>query len=284
MEQDDPFRIEEAGSGSESNALSIFSLVLGILSIPGALVVGLGILPGLFGLVVGILAGRRAKWGSPMAIMGIAFSLLGMLMSAAVIGLVVWGFTQVPVMAGRLEEQQLAANQAWEGVIAPDHTLVDADGTEFSIRERADRKLVLIPFFPMDIPMFEDGTDVTVTINELADLAAGDFEVVAITPMPPADVQTMVSSAGLTPLTAPVANSQMLPPPFMFTGFGSCYFVIDRNGVIQRVLGGDTPVEEIIDAAMGPDFEGEPAQEPDYSGMDNIFYNSTTQGNWEILP
>jgi cytochrome oxidase Cu insertion factor (SCO1/SenC/PrrC family) len=248
MEEDDPFRPESA-EGAGGSSLQIASLVLGAMSIPGALFLGLGILPGLVGLVLGILAARRAGWGSGMALLGVVLSLLGILMSVGIVVLMWWGFGQAKSMTAEMASSQLQVNQAWQGVRAPALTLTADDGAVFDFRERDGKKLVVYQYFPMGGPFMDSAP--TEVINRLWDEADDDYDVVVLMQMPLVSATQLAGDAGVT---APVVGSQTLPDPFSMMSMNSFYFVIDGNGVIQHTFSTDATYEELADAVSGAGF------------------------------
>ena len=84
----------DQGAPAKSNGLGIAALVLGILSIPAAFFVGIGIVFGLLAIIFGIIGLRRVKArradNKGMAIAGLITGVIGALLSIVVIGLLVF--------------------------------------------------------------------------------------------------------------------------------------------------------------------------------------------------
>ena len=78
---------QQSRQNSGENALSIIGLVFGILSIVTSCCFGIGIVPGIVGLVCSIFGEKRQKSG--LAIGGLICSIIGVLLSILMLGLVV---------------------------------------------------------------------------------------------------------------------------------------------------------------------------------------------------
>ena len=84
----------DQGAPAKSNGLGVAALVLGILSIPAAFFVGIGLVFGLLAIIFGIIGLRRVKArradNKGMAIAGLVTGIVGALLSIVVIALLVF--------------------------------------------------------------------------------------------------------------------------------------------------------------------------------------------------
>lgn len=78
---------------SKNNALAYVSLVMGILSILLSCCYGIGIVFGIAGLICAIIS--RRKGGAGVALAGLICSIVGMVFSVLVIGVIVYSFSYV---------------------------------------------------------------------------------------------------------------------------------------------------------------------------------------------
>lgn len=73
--------------------LSIVGMVLGIVSLLGIFVIGLGFLPGIAAIIVSVLARRREPAGRPFSLTGLITGIVG-----TVIGLIVFAIYLVAII------------------------------------------------------------------------------------------------------------------------------------------------------------------------------------------
>ena len=85
-------------AAAPKNGLGIAALIVGILSLPAAFTIFGGFILGVIAIVLGFIGYRRARTGEAtnggMAIGGIVLGVLGVIVSAVLIAVGVWGFNQ----------------------------------------------------------------------------------------------------------------------------------------------------------------------------------------------
>ena len=237
-------------STDTNKTLSIFCLVMGIVSIPTSFII-FGALIGLIGILFGIWHFRSKAQGNIMAVSGMVLSCVGIIASGFMISLYIW-------MIGEMQESFRASNQnydRWIGVRSPEMVFTDLDGNELTSAQFEGKRVILnfwatwCPPCKKEIPHFvklqEEYGDHLVIIgisheeNEKQRSFAEDYDVNFI-----------------------LAKANILPEPF--TGIQSIptTFYIDRNGVIQHYSLGYRDYSTIKDHAIQDDFAGEVLDEP----------------------
>jgi hypothetical protein len=109
------------------NGLGTAALIAGILSLPAAFTVFGGFILAIIGIILGVMGYRRARSGvannGGMAIAGIVLSVLGIILSAVIVAVGVWGFFKVGgrdfvdcmQQAGSDEAAQMRCQREFEG-------------------------------------------------------------------------------------------------------------------------------------------------------------------------
>ncbi|MET9930025.1 MULTISPECIES: DUF4190 domain-containing protein [unclassified Streptomyces] len=91
---------QQAWPQAPSNGMGTAAMVLGIVSVAGFCLYGLGVVLGVLGVVFGIIgvkkAGRGEATNRGMAIAGIVLGAIGTLISAVFLGFVIWAVAQDP--------------------------------------------------------------------------------------------------------------------------------------------------------------------------------------------
>lgn len=231
--------------------LAIASLVLGILSLVLSIVV-LGALLAVVGLAVGAIYLRRESSRKGMARWGVALSVLGLVASLG-FGAVYYTFYR-HVMAGMANGN--ADLEKWEGVIAPDISVVTLDGQTVKLSGLKGKRVVLdfwatwCPPCRKEIPHF----------NKLFSETSRDQLV--IVGISSEDTDTLRGFIKNNPINYPIASSTNLPTPYSNLEYIPTTFFIDRKGVIQTVAVGYHDYDTLKTDATMADYSGEPKAAP----------------------
>jgi len=237
---------------ARSGGLAIAAMVFGICSFSLA-VVPLSLLPALVGLVLSVivLAGRMP--GRGMAATGLAFSLLGILVSVAVMAGAWWWVTTVQ------EAMMEGADVVWEewtGKPAPDFTVTHIEGNAFTLAEMRGKAVVVDCFATWCGPC----NKLAKHLDRLA-AEAPDTVVIGVSSESADLLKTHARKNGHSYRTA---SAEELPGPFGMVSAYPTVFFIDPDGVLTEVVTGyvdyDTLREKAAARAPSPAPPPAPAQ------------------------
>ncbi|WP_311137453.1 DUF4190 domain-containing protein [Streptomyces sp. I6] len=97
-----------------ANGMGITALVLGIIAVVGFCLYGLGIVLGVLALIFGFVGRARARRGEAnnggMALAGIILGAVGIVVSAAFLGFVIWAIANDPEFRDGFEEDPWATS------------------------------------------------------------------------------------------------------------------------------------------------------------------------------
>ncbi|MBN8247999.1 MAG: redoxin domain-containing protein [Verrucomicrobia bacterium] len=228
--------------------LAIASLVLGILSVALGIVV-IGLLPAMVGGVLAVVALKRHR-RSALALWGLVTSALGLVLSVAMLALVVVTVRQMD------RGGQSSSLAAWEGVPAPDIEVTTVDGRKIRLSELKGRR-VLLDFWATWCPP---------CVKEIPHFAAlyrevprDQLEIVGISSE---DAETVRKFASKEQVPYPLGSAESPGPPYDEVKSLPTTFVVDRNGILQKVLVGYHDLELLREQAVGPDHQGPPREPP----------------------
>lgn len=254
MMQGDSNQLPPALPRDPNIGLAIASLICGVLALALSFLL-LGILLAIVGVVLGIVHLRGAQSARAMAGWGIGLSVVGFFAGAAFLGLYTWFYVyQIMPMMAEFEDEP--ALDIWEGVRSPDLTLTTLDGQTLTLSELKGKRVVLAmwatwcPPCAKEVPHF---------IKLTEEVPPEDLIIIGVSDEPEEDIRKFAEEKGIN--YALVSTSD-LPAPYSDVMSIPATFMIDRNGVIQRVLEGYHDYEDLHAAATAPDFEGTPLDSP----------------------
>ncbi len=185
-----------------TDGLALASLIVGALALLSSFIV-IGVFLGLIGLLLGTLHLRKSTHSIKIAWSGIVLSGLGLCVSLMFIGL--W-FIVYKSFVHNHDFMNTSLSQ-WEGVIAPDITVVTVDGETFQLSEAKGKRVIIdvwatwCPPCVMEIPHFN-------TLRE--EFSEEELMIVAITDE---DADTLLEFLEKNPMNYLVGadQSQYLP-------------------------------------------------------------------------
>jgi peroxiredoxin len=225
--------------------------VLGIIAILSSVFV-IGAVFGLVGLILGIAHFMRRQGRNGMAWAGVVLSVLGIVVSVALVA------AYVPI-AKKVMEELGSGNWGpdqtefaeWQGALAPNFSVTTLDGQTLQLSELKGKRVVLdfwatwCPPCVMEIPHF---------IKLRSENSADELVLVGISSEDENTLKSFVKKKGIN---YPIASADDLPSPYSEVTSIPTTFFIDRNGVIQSVLVGYHDLEVLKSHALAEDFEGE---------------------------
>lgn len=239
---------QQESTSSQRIGLAVTSLVLGILSIPFSIFV-VGGLAGLLGLLFGVIHLAKRLAYRPMAYWGVGLSVVGVLFSAG-FGRLYW-----KAYHRAMEEWRAGAPEwdAWQGVRAPDFAVTTLDGQTLRLSELRGKRIVLdfwatwCPPCVKEIPHY---------IELAKDPMAQNVVIIGISSEEESKLRNFVNQHGVNyPIAS--ARDDSLPAPYRNVRAIPTTFFIDRNGVIQTIFEGYRNYDDLREAALAADFNGE---------------------------
>ncbi|MDZ4861280.1 MAG: redoxin domain-containing protein [Candidatus Hydrogenedentes bacterium] len=237
------------------NGLAISSLVTGIASIPTAPCLIGGIL-GVIGLITGIIHLTSRTEGRPLAAVGTALSVGGIVFTG--ISMMMW-YQFVPMIQEQMasfEDLAMGDYSEWVGVRAPEMTVETTDGQTIRLSELKGKRVIVDVFQPWD-------PDCETQIKNLNALRAtvdeSELVILGVTAAPEDEVNDFAKDVGCT---YPVACVIDMPQPFMDTEWYPTTFYIDRNGVMDAFTIDHQEVEALRELATAADYTGEVSDTP----------------------
>lgn len=234
----------------DSKLLAMFSLIMGIISIPTAFIV-FGMLVGIIGIIFGVWHWMKRTPGRIMSGIGIGISCVGIAASICMLSLYIW---MIGEMQLNFENSNKSYDQ-WIGVQTPDMEFTTLDGKEMTLAELKGKRVVLdfwatwCPPCKKEIPHF----------IKLQNEHPNDIVVVGISHEDNETQQKFADEYGINFI---LAKSKTLPEPFDSVRSIPTTFYIDRNGVIQQYSVGYHGYSDIESNAIQDDFAGEVLSEP----------------------
>lgn len=234
--------------------LAMASLILGILAVCLSFLL-VGLLLGMVGVLLGgiHLAGERHYRG--MAVGGVALSVLGCLMGVG-FGVLYTFLYHEMAPAFSMDFMEEGNLEVWEGVEAPDTTLVALDGQEYTLRELRGRR-VIIDIWATWCPPCRD--EIPHFVQLASEHPADELIIIGVSDEDPETLRPFMEEMGIN---YPIVSQSGLPSPYDDVVSIPTTFFIDRNGVIQKVLSGYHDYEALRAAALADDYEGTPLDAP----------------------
>jgi peroxiredoxin len=231
--------------------LAVASLILGIVSIAFSLFLVGGILA-IIGLILGWIHLRKRTTFRAMATWGIISSVVGLLASVGLGYLYYQGYKQVQAAMSGGGDGHGAALEDWQGMRAPDFTVMSLDGKQIRLADLRGKRVVLdfwatwCPPCVKEIPHF---------IRLVKDSGVNDLVIVGISNEEKERLAQFVKEKGINYSIAS-AKDEALPSPYKDVRAIPTTFFVDRNGVIQTVLQGYHDYEALKAAALAENFKG----------------------------
>jgi peroxiredoxin len=234
--------------------LAIASLTLGILSLPLSIfIIGAG--AGLAGLITAFIHLRKRRPFRTVAVWGLVLSLLGFLAGAG-LGL----YYGINIYQYNRQIDQLSTDgsdlilQGFIGAEAPDFTMTDIEGNQFTLSSLKGRRVVLnfwatwCPPCRIEIPQL---------INLRKEVHPNDLAIIGISDE---DKQVLLEFAVDKNINYTIATANDLPAPYSYIQAIPTTFFINRQGHIQDILSGLSSPKEFKEKALAPDLRVLPVE------------------------
>jgi len=239
----------------QDNGLSVASLVLGIASIPTAPCLVGGVIA-IVGLITGIFGITGRKTGRPMAIIGIALSITGLV--CTVLAVIMW-YQAVPLIREQFasfENMTKGDHSQWVGVNAPDIEMETLDGKKIKLSELRGKRVIIDVFTTWD----PDCETQIARLNELrAELGESDVAIFGISYDLIDDIRDFSTEVDAK---YPLTHVEVMAMPYDDVLWFPTTFYIDRNGVIDAFSIDHQIIDDLRKFAAAPDYTGEVLDEP----------------------
>ena len=233
--------------------LAVASLVLGITAVCFSFLLFGGVL-GMIGLILVVVHLRRRGVPKAMAWWGFSLCVFGLLAS---IGFGVLYFKAHKKYQAMMESAATGEDWAqWEGVTAPDFTVVTLDGRTNTLSELRGKRVVVsfwatwCPPCRKEIPYF---------IRLVNETSREELIVIGISSE---DEKTLRGFSQKNRMNFPIASADKLPQPYESIQSIPTTFFIDRRGVIQKIAVGYHDFYAIKNHALQKDSEGPAKPQP----------------------
>jgi peroxiredoxin len=196
------------------------------------------------------------------AAMAAAGTILSAIALIAAIGLGAFYYTaykQFKVFVKEIQSesnQNTAALNTWQGVLAPDFSVTTLDGQTMKLSQFRGKRVVLdfwatwCPPCRQEIPHF---------IRLFGQTSRDDLVIIGISDETAAKLQGFVATNGMN---YPVASATNLPAPYNDLEYIPTTFFIDRKGVIQTIAVGYHDYDQLKGDALASDSSGPPKSVP----------------------
>jgi peroxiredoxin len=223
--------------------LAVTSLVLGIISLPLALI-AVGAVTGLAGLIVGIIHLRKKLAFRATAITGLVLSAAGLTAGAAMGTLYGIGIYQTHKEMSELREEQQVE---YTGTAVPDITFKGIDGNTIRLADLKGKR-VLLDFWATWCPPCKKEIPHLVKLRET--VSGEKLVIIGISDEPAETIKRFADAQKINYPLVSTANLK-LPEPFDKILSIPTAFVIDANGVIEDIFSGYHSFEELKQSAVG---------------------------------
>ncbi len=232
--------------------LAIASLVLGILACVLSLIL-IGGLLGLVGLCLGAVYIGQKRGPRTMAWWGVSLCLAGILASlGAAAGYYLW-FKKIQSEVVSVAQSSF---KEWEGVSAPDMSVKDLNGATIRLSDLKGKRVIVDMWATWCGPCVKE---IPHLIELYRETSRDDLMIVGISDEDEPTLRTFAREKGIN---YPVASAKLTLKPYNDVQSIPTTFIIDRNGLIQKVVVGYHDLEELKGLALGRDFPGKPKPAP----------------------
>lgn len=243
--------VEEAGVRI---SLAVATLVLGVVSVAVSIVVT-GFLFGLVGAILGIVCLAGSYHGKAMAGWGLGLSLTGM-MASCMFGLIYYagyleGTGDLDPTSDEYEETKTL--QDWIGKAAPDFTVTNVEGHDFTLSQMKGKRVLLNFWWPSSLSC-RDAVEHLVELRRT--IPEEELVILAISWTDAEEVQGVGRKLGIN---YPLVSAEELPQPYSNVYGNPTTLCIDEDGVLCHVLEDYHSFEKLKSIASAA--EGEQADE-----------------------
>lgn len=228
-----------AARARTSKVLAVVSLVCGILSAPLSLVM-VGALVGFVGLVLGVTQLLTSRAGRGLAWTGVGLSTMGLAASTVVIVAVL-----ASLRHGMSNINVSESFDAWIGAEAPDFIAPEVGGGSLQLANYRGKRVIL-DFSSPNCAFCE--REAAGLIKLRSDVSPDELAIIGVSGQ---DLATLRERIAENHINYPIVNSANLPQPYSSITVFPAAVIIDRNGVIQKILIGYASPEELKSHAFG---------------------------------